>query len=221
MFNIDTYITNLTNLLKDTFGVRLVYLGLQGSYARNEQTASSDIDIMAVIDNISVKDLDLYKNALIKNGSYEKSCGFICGQKELSGWNPLEICHLLHTTKDIYGNLEKLVPAYTIEDEKNYIRLSIGNLYHELCHRYIHSGYEENKACLPETCKQVFFILQNLFFVKKGIFYNSKTELADNLWGQDKEVLSLLLNMQNGCEINFESAFNLLFSWCRNTLAEL
>lgn len=34
-----------------------MYIGLQGSYLRNEETKNSDIDIMAVIDNLSVEDL--------------------------------------------------------------------------------------------------------------------------------------------------------------------
>lgn len=35
MFNIESYIENLLGVLKDIFGERLLYLGLQGSYLRN------------------------------------------------------------------------------------------------------------------------------------------------------------------------------------------
>ena len=65
MFRIDEYIDNLITLLKDIFGERLMYIGLQGSYLRNEETKNSDIDIMAVIDNLSVEDLKTYQNALV------------------------------------------------------------------------------------------------------------------------------------------------------------
>ena len=58
MFRIDEYINELIITLKDVLGGRLVYIGLQGSYLRNEETKSSDIDIMAVIDNLSVEDLE-------------------------------------------------------------------------------------------------------------------------------------------------------------------
>ena len=127
MFRIDEYIDNLITLLKDVFGERLMYIGLQGSYLRNEETKNSDIDIMAVIDNLSVEDLKTYQNALVSVGNFDKSCGFICGKADLEHWNPLEICHLLNTTKDYYGELKKLVPVYTIEDEKNYVRLSLSD----------------------------------------------------------------------------------------------
>ena len=52
MFRIDEYIDELTDTLKEEFGKRPVYIGLQGSYLRNEEIDNSDIDIMAVIDNI-------------------------------------------------------------------------------------------------------------------------------------------------------------------------
>lgn len=221
MFKIETYTAELLALLKKTFGDRLLYLGLQGSYLRGEQKESSDIDIMAVIDDLMADDLDLYKDALMKAGSYEKSCGFISGREELAGWNPLEVCNLLHTTKDLYGTLSDYVPDYTLEDEKNFIRLSLGNLYHELCHRYIHGGYEKSAARLPDAGKPVFFILQNLCYVETGIFYNSRAELTSHLEGQDKEVLSALSAMKSGGEADFNYTFRLMLSWCRNVFGRL
>ncbi len=54
MFKIEDYIDNLILKLRDSFGERLTYVGLQGSYLRNEATSDSDIDIMAVIDKLSI-----------------------------------------------------------------------------------------------------------------------------------------------------------------------
>lgn len=221
MFQIESYIEELLTLLKASFGERLVYMGLQGSYLRNEQNENSDIDIMAVIDHMTVSDLDTYKEAILRVGYYEKSCGFICGKDELADWNPLEACHLVHTTKDIHGNLSELLPKYTLEDEKNFIKLSIGNLYHELCHRYLHADREKNEAKLPGTYKSLFFILQNLIFLEQGVFYVTKAELNDHLKGQDREVFAMLLRFQNGQEVDFDEAFSLLFSWCQNALIRL
>lgn len=78
--------------------------------------------ILAVIDNLLVEDLKTYQKALVSVGNFYKSCGFICGKADLEHWNPFEICHLLNTTKDYYGELKKLVPTYTIEDERNYVK---------------------------------------------------------------------------------------------------
>ena len=221
MFRIDEYIDELIDTLKDTFGERLVYIGLQGSYLRNEQTKNSDIDIMAVIDNISVEDLKTYQKALVSIGNFDKSCGFICGKADLEHWNPLEICHLLNTTKDYYGELKNLVPAYTIEDERNYVKLSLNNLYHEICHRYIHADMEYNILQLPITCKSVFFIMQHLYYLSSGDFIPTKRELLDCVQDEDKTVLELSISLQNNSDYDFDRAFPILFNWCQNALLRI
>lgn len=221
MFRIDEYIDKLINLLKDAFGERLMYIGLQGSYLRNEETKNSDIDIMAVIDNLSVEDLKTYQKALVSAGSFDKSCGFICGKADLEHWNPLEICHLLNTTKDYYGELKKLVPAYSMEDERNYVKLSLNNLFHEICHRYIHADREYNELKLPETSKSVFFIMQHLYYLNSGNFIPTKRELLACVQDEDKNVLELSISLQNNIDYDFDEAFSILFHWCQSTLSRL
>ena len=101
MFNLDTYIQNLISECKSAFGGRLLYMGLQGSYLRGEAHENSDIDIMAIIDNFTVADMQTYRKILQKIGWFEKSCGFICGKTEMLNWNPMEVCQLKFTTKDL------------------------------------------------------------------------------------------------------------------------
>lgn len=221
MFSIDEYIEALLEKLKEAFGERLLYIGLQGSYLRQEATETSDIDIMAVIDALSAADLQIYRDVLAAIGNFEKSCGFICGKADLEQWNPLEICHLLHTTKDYYGTLQSLVPAYTLEDEKNYVKFSLNNLYHEICHRYIHADRERNVSSLPGTCKSVFFILQHLHYIDSGEFIATKRELLTSLEGGDRAVLELSMALQKGEDYEFDSAFSLLFRWCQDALARV
>lgn len=221
MVKIEKYIEELISTLKTSFGERLIYIGLQGSYLRNEQTENSDIDIMAVIDNLSVEDLKIYQKALISVGNFDKSCGFICSKIDLENWNPLEICHLLNTTKDYYGELKNLVPQYTMEDEKNYVKLSLNNLFHELCHRYIHSDKEHNISKLPITCKSIFFIMQHLYYLTSGNFVQTKQKLLECIEGEDKTVLELSISMQNNTSYDFDKAFSLLFNWCQNALSRI
>jgi len=221
MFRIEDYIDSLTLKLKNSFGERLAYIGLQGSYLRNEATSDSDIDIMAVIDKLTVEDLKLYREILISIGNFDKSCGFICGKDELKNWNPLEICHLLHTTKDYYGTLKNLVPSYSEEDERHFIKLSLNNLFHELCHRYIHSDREYNISKLPITCKSVFFIMQNMHYLNSGNFVKTKQELLKCVQGEDKTVLELSMSLHNTGDYDFDKAFSILFSWCQNSIVRI
>lgn len=218
MFCVEEYISDLIAGLKTAFGERLLYVGLQGSYLRNEATENSDIDIMAVIDGLSVGDLKEYQRVILGLGSFEKSCGFICSRADLKNWNPLEICHLLNATKDYYGELKALVPEYTTRDERSYIKLSINNLYHEICHRYIYSGRDKSKAKLPGSCKTVFYILQHIHFLHTGVFVGTKRELLQYLEGKDKEILELSISLQSCQNYDFDEAFKLLFDWCQSAL---
>ena len=221
MIDINNYIARLTDLLKQQFGSRLLYVGLQGSYLRGEATENSDIDIMVVIDGLDMSDLVAYRSAIESLEHFDKSCGFICSKADLANWNPLEICHLLNTTNDHLGVLAELIPAYTRDDIKNFIKMSVNNLYHELCHRYIHASPEKNAAALPYTYKGVFFILQNLYYLNIGKFAATKAELLQLTTGKDRAVLQRSLDFSNGISHDFDESFELLLTWCQETLSSL
>ncbi len=221
MVEIGSYIEQLTKLLTDQFESRLVYVGLQGSYLRGEATDTSDIDIMVVIDGLSVSDLDAYRSAIQTLDYFDKSCGFICSKEDMANWNPLEICHLLNATKDYFGVLRELVPAYTEEDIRNFVKLSVNNLYHEICHRYIHGDLAKNVAKLPGTYKCVFFILQNLHYLIHGKFVATKAELLQVLDGKNRAVLERSMILNNSGDFDFAESLDLLFTWCQETLKSL
>lgn len=218
MICIEHYIEQLIGLLKQNFGSRLAYVGLQGSYLRGEADANSDIDIMLVIDQLSVADLSCYRSILQSMDHYDKSCGFICSKADLTHWNPLEICHLINSTQDYYGVLAELIPVYTEQDIKNFVKISLNNLYHEICHRYIHADPEKNKSHLPETYKGVFFILQNLHYLTHGEFIGTKAELLARLDGKNHAVLQRAMDYKKGLSFDFDESFELLFSWCQESL---
>lgn len=221
MLAIDSYISRLITLLKDRFGARLLYVGLQGSYLRGEATESSDIDIMVVLEKLSVSDLDAYRAIIESLECSDKSCGFICSREDLTAWNPLEMWNLLNGTKDYYGVLRELLPVYTEEDVRNFAKISVNNLYHEICHRYIHGGREENIAYLPGTYKGVFFILQHLYYLRRGAYIASKAELLPLLEGKDRAVLERAMEFSRGIPCDFADSFALLFAWCQETMRAL
>jgi len=216
MLRIDTYIDELIGLLKQNFSSRLLYVGLQGSYLRGEADENSDIDIVVILDRLSIQDMDTYRNIISESG--DKSCGFICGESDIKNWNPCEICQLIHTTKDYYGRLSELVPTYTAEDERTYIKISLDNMYHELCHRYIHDSREKNIIKLPCTYKFVFFILQNIHFQNTGDYILTKQELLSQLPEEDKRVLLKAMELKNKKEYDFDEYFSALFKWCQNSI---
>lgn len=169
MFRIDEYIDKLIVTLKDMFGERLLYIGLQGSYLRNEATENSDI---------------AYNEKLLRR--IEEFCS------------------------EIYDGRRK-----------NYVKFSLNNFYHEVCHRYIHADREANISNLPITCKSVFFIMQHLYYLSSGKFISTKRELLECVQGENKAALELSISLKNDTDYDFDRAFSVLFGWCQNALAKI
>ena len=217
-FDIEDYLQKLIGACKNSFRERLLYVGLQGSYMREEATDQSDIDVMILLEDFSAADLDAYRDILKKIGAYEKSCGFICGKNEMLLWNPLEVCQLRHTTKDVFGELKDFLPSAARQDEINYVKLSLGNLYHELCHRYIHADREKNMAKFRGTCKSAFFLIQNLHFLESGSFAVTKRELKEQVSEEDRAILEMA---EYPDEFDFDAAFRRIFRWCQKAFVRV
>ena len=95
--------------------------------------------------------------------------------------HPIEFRYGTPDMKRIWEEeLKDFLPAATREDEINYVKLSLGNLYHELCHRYIHAGRDRNRAGFRSLCKNAFFLMQNLCYLESGRFILTKKELKEN-----------------------------------------
>ena len=218
MFDINDYVQKLISQCKDAFGERLRYVGYMGSYLRGEANENSDIDVMVVIDNITISDMNTYRDIIKGLGYFDKSCGFICGKDEMKGWSPLEVCQLINTTKDVYGKLEPLLSPFTREDEINYVKFCLGNLYHELCHRFVHSSREKNIEKFRGTCKFFFFLIQNLHYLETCNFILKKADLKNAVSEADRRVLEFAALPDS---FDFDAALEELFVWCQNAFKRL
>jgi len=221
MLDAQKYMHTLVQKLKERFDERLVYVGLQGSYLRGDATEHSDIDPMVVIDELTPEDLLAYRQIIEEMAEPEKSCGFLCAKAQLAVWNRLEICHLLHSTHDVYGTLATLVPDFSAEDVRCYVRLSLNNLLHELTHRRIHDSDEKNIVRLPQAYKMVFFILQGLCWLEDGVFPGALNEMRECVGETDKAVFEKTAAARNGQPLDFQQDFELLFNWIHQTLLRL
>ncbi len=218
MLDIDTYMKKLLSLLKDEFGDELLYLGLQGSYLRGEATEDSDIDAMVILNKLSPEMLRRYRRVIKKAGHEALSCGFICGREEMKSWNRLEIPCLLQSTRDIFGRLSDFVPAYSPDDLRQYIKLSLNSLYHAMCHTYVHG---DTAPVLTEFYKSAFFILQAIHYHSTGKFINSRSLLKEALRGEYKDILQTEQSLKAGTFTDCDTAFSTIFSWCQNAMLNM
>ncbi|MBR4745030.1 MAG: nucleotidyltransferase domain-containing protein [Oscillospiraceae bacterium] len=218
MIDVNAYLEKLIPLLKTAFGGRLLYAGLQGSYMRGEPNENSDVDVMIVLDLLTVRDMDVYREILKTVGNFDMSCGFICGREELVRWTPLEICQLKHTTKDLFGKLSDYLPEAKREDEINYVKFSLGNVYHLLCHRYIHAEREKSVGKLRFAGKDFFYLIQNLYYLENGRFVITKKELKTLVRDDDREMLCLG-ELPDGYD--FDRVYESVIRWCQNAFLRL
>lgn len=60
MIEITAWMNQFVQTLNENFADRVWFVGLQGSYGRGEATETSDIDIVVILDELSVFDISTY-----------------------------------------------------------------------------------------------------------------------------------------------------------------
>lgn len=221
MKDISIWMEELKEKLLAHFGGRLRYLGLQGSFGRGEATPKSDIDVMTAVENLSIADLDAYRDIVATMEESGRACGFICGLEELQNWPRYELFQVMADTRDVYGELKAILPAFSDEDVRDFVRINAANLYHELTHRYLYEDRERNIKALPFCYKGSFYILMNLHYLRTGEVLSTKKALLGQLSGDDQVVLETAMGETPATEENFDEKFALLLRWCRRLLREM
>ena len=86
MIDAKAWMADLLPQLRQAFGARLQYLGLQGSYRRGEATEASDIDVVLLLDAVALDDLDVYRAIVRGMPEGQKACGFIGSVADMLHW---------------------------------------------------------------------------------------------------------------------------------------
>ena len=110
------------------------------------------------------------------------------------------------------------LPPATRQDEVNYIKISLGNFYHEICHRYIHAGEEKSRNKLRASCKQLYFVIQNLHYLESGEFLLKKSDLKATVSAQDREMLCI---PELPDDYDFEKTYEAVIAWCQKAFARI
>lgn len=172
------------------FGKRLVFVGLQGSRGRGEAVGSSDIDVVVILDQLTMADLDAYRAAAAELPMRELLCGFVSGREELVHWDAADLFQFYHDTVPYLGSLDFLLPGIDEAAVRRAVHLGACNIYHACCHNYVH---EREPEILKGCCKSAFFVLQARYYLETGRYVRRKAELLPLLSGADREVLAALL----------------------------
>ena len=143
MIEINSWMDNFLGVLKDSFGQRIWFVGLQGSYGRGEATEKSDLDVVVIIDNLSCEDIKKYNLMLDTLPHRELICGFASGKNELLNWEPSDLFQFYYNTKPIIGSLDELVLLIDNDAVDKAIKMGACNIYHGCVHNMLHEKSEE------------------------------------------------------------------------------
>lgn len=212
-FDINIWLKEYVRQLLECFGERIWFVGLQGSYGRNEATKQSDIDTVLILDQATSGDIKAYSILLDRLPYREKACGFISGKQELLNWERSDLFQFYFDTIPIIGTLDPLVGDFTSEEVQRAVRIGACNVYHGCAHNMVH---EKSWKLLKGLYQSAVFTLQAIGFLKTGRYERNKEDLWKQLPLKDQEILSISQNLKNcGSEgkERFEQLSAELLSW--------
>ena len=210
MMDITLWTNQFLERLTETFGSRVWFVGLQGSYSRGEATESSDIDMVVILDELTVQDLQRYRSMLDTLPNRELICGFLSGRQEILNWDPADLFQFYHDTIPIHGTLDALLPMIDGQAVDRAIKMAAGNLYHGCVHNMLHGKSED---ALRGLYKAASFLVQAIYFRQTGTYLRHQNQLLELAKPEERKIVETFLALKNGGTVAFEEMSEQLFRW--------
>lgn len=217
MLDLESWLERFTQALRETFGERVWFAGLQGSYARGEATDSSDIDLVVILDVLTAEDIASYGAMLDSLDHRELVCGFLSGKEELLHWEPSELFQFCRDTKPIIGSLDDVLAVVKPGDIDRAILTGACGVYHACVHNML---YEKDEAILCNLYKTATFTIRATTYRRTGIYCSRLDELLQHASAADKEIVQSYLAMKNGTPVVFAHASKMLFAWAKEMIVQ-
>ncbi len=214
MIDIKTWVPQFVNKVEQSFGNRIWFIGLQGSYGRNEATDASDIDVVVILDELRINDLKTYRDMLDTLPNRDLICGFISGKAELLNWEASDLFQFYYDTEPIKGNLDALLEKIDKRSVRRAIKIGTCNIYHACVHNFVH---EKNYDILRSLYKSAVFVIQAVWFYETGNYIKSKTELQSAIY-PPSAVLDTAQKLKCGEKVQFDAMSELLINWTKTVI---
>lgn len=212
-FDIDYWMDGYTAKITSVFGERVRFIGIQGSQARGEANENSDIDTVLLLDRLDYADIKAYDEAVSTLPERERLCGFLSGEDELRNWERSDLFQFYHDTRPLYGSIDWIAGLLTREDVRRAVHFAACNLYHMCIHNALHGKSEDD---IRGMFKAAVFALQAKHYAETGEYIRKRADLAQNLTGDDREVLAYAMGKTG----TLDKTSEFLLNWCRNIITE-
>ena len=210
MINITSFIEDFSSALNESFGERVWFLGLQGSYGRGEATETSDIDLVVILDELMPRDIEIYNNMLDTLPHRELICGFLAGKKELLNWDASDLFQFYYDTKPIKGSLDDLLPLLDNAAVDRAIKIGACNIYHGCVHNML---YEKSEEILKGLYKSASFVVQASVFRRTGTYLKKRADLLSAADMDEHYIIETYSAVKKGGKIQFKDMSDFLFVW--------
>jgi hypothetical protein len=201
--------------LSDTFRERVWFVGLQGSYGRDEATETSDIDVVVIMDELSAMDIQTYNAMLDTLPHRELICGFISGKEEIMNWEPSDLFQFCHDTTPIKGSLDEVMAVIDESAVNRAIKIGACNIFHGCVHNML---YEKSEDILRGLYKSASFVVQAIVFKKTGNYISRQNELLKFVDEKDQKIIRTFMELKDCKEIRFQEMSEALMMWSANLI---
>ena len=217
MIEITMWMQNFLQILNKTFGDRVWFVGLQGSYGRGEATETSDIDVVVILDELSAMDIKTY-NAMLDSFSHrELICGFLSGKDDIMNWEPSDLFQFCYDTTPIKGSLDEVMAVIDESAVNRTIKIGACNIFHGCVHNMLH---EKSEDILRGLYKAASFVVQAIVFKQTGNYISQQKELIKVVSFDERGIVEIFLNLKNGGTVDFNLLSETLFAWSKKWIAE-
>lgn len=217
MLDITVWMKNFLRTLDETFGSRVWFVGLQGSYGRGEAMETSDIDIVVILDELSAMDIRTYNAMLDTLPNREMICGFLSGKDDIMNWEPSDLFQFYYDTTPMKGSLDELLEVIDDSSVNRAIKIGACNIFHGCVHNML---YEKSEDILRELYKSASFIVQAIAFKQTGNYIRYQKELLQVVSADERVIVSNFLNLKKGGMVEFDLMSETLLIWSKKWIAE-
>ena len=217
MVDIKSWLEEFLQKMNEVFKSRVWFVGLQGSYSRGEATETSDIDVVVILNELTVSDIQTYNDMLDTLPHRELICGFVSGKDEIMNWEPSDLFQFYNDTTPIKGSLDELLPKIDNVAVDRAIKIGACNIYHGCVHNMLHT---KNADILKGLYKAASFVVQVIVFKQTGEYIKHQNQLLQESLPEERIVLETFLKYKNGETVDFNSASEILFEWSKKWISK-
>ena len=217
MIDITAWMEIFLQTLDETFANRVWFVGLQGSYGRGEATETSDIDVVAILDELSAADIQSYHAMLDTLPHRELICGFLSGKEEIMNWEPSDLFQFCHDTTPIKGSLDEVMAVIDESAVNRAIKIGACNVYHGCVHNMLH---EKSEDILRGLYKSASFVVQAIAFKETGNYISHQKDLLQVVSSDERAIVETFLTLKNGGSVDFNLMSETLFAWSQKRISD-